>query len=87
MENRPQTGQVRLTSRELEVLQQLSRGMQNKAIAHELGISVATVKMHIKRIMAKVRANHRMKVDSRMQLMLWFANGGTDSDQGASAQL
>lgn len=52
-------GQEPLTQREREVLQVLSRGGCNKAIAIELGISVGTVKAHVKAIMAKLQAVSR----------------------------
>jgi DNA-binding NarL/FixJ family response regulator len=42
-----------LTSRELEILDLLSRGFADKEIAPELGISVWTVHSHLKRIFAK----------------------------------
>src|SRR5918912_4327608 len=43
-----------LTTRELEVLEQIVRGKSNKAIAAALGISEATVKSHINNILSKL---------------------------------
>jgi DNA-binding NarL/FixJ family response regulator len=43
-----------LTSRELEVLRLLARGKTNRQIAQELVISVATVKVHVEHILAKL---------------------------------
>ena len=48
-----------LTSREDDVLQLLAKGMTNKAIAHELGITDHTVKFHVNAIMGKLSAQSR----------------------------
>ena len=48
-----------LTCRELQVLAQVAEGRSNKAIANELGITVDTVKAHIKNILLKLGANDR----------------------------
>ena len=45
---------ARLTARELDISLALFRGRSNKAVAHELGISVRTVEMHRAHIMAKL---------------------------------
>jgi FixJ family two-component response regulator len=44
----------RLTARELDISVALFRGLSNKAVAHDLGISVRTVEMHRAHIMAKL---------------------------------
>ena len=49
----------RLTQRELEVLQQIARGLRNKEIGGELGIAEDTVKMHVKSILEKLGVNDR----------------------------
>jgi DNA-binding NarL/FixJ family response regulator len=49
----------RLTQRELEVLQQIARGLRNKEIGGELGIAEDTVKMHVKSILMKLGVNDR----------------------------
>jgi len=48
-----------LTPRELEILQLISQGMQNKEIAASLGISEATTQVHVKNILAKLDVRHR----------------------------
>lgn len=48
-----------LTAREDEVLQLLARGLTNRAIAHELGITQHTVKFHVNAIMGKLDAQSR----------------------------
>ena len=48
-----------LTSREIEILQQVAEGNRNRDIAERLFISEGTVKVHIKHIMEKLGANDR----------------------------
>jgi DNA-binding NarL/FixJ family response regulator len=49
----------KLSEREIEVLGLISKGKSNKEIAHLLFITDNTVKMHVKRILAKLQANDR----------------------------
>ncbi len=48
-----------MTAREQEVLGQLARGLTNRAIALELGITLHTVKFHVNAIMSKLDAQSR----------------------------
>lgn len=48
-----------LTAREQEVLQHLARGLTNRAIALELGVTLHTVKFHVNAIMSKLEAQSR----------------------------
>lgn len=49
----------RLTARQRDVLAQLQQGKANKIIAHELGMSESTAKVHIRNIMRKMGATNR----------------------------
>jgi DNA-binding NarL/FixJ family response regulator len=50
----PREPDDRLTPREREVLAQLARGLPNKRIALELGVSERTVKTHVSTILGKL---------------------------------
>ncbi len=54
-----------LTDRELAVLQGISQGMSNKAIARHLNISDGTVKVHVKHVLKK------LKFRSRVEAAIW----------------
>jgi len=60
----PPANLTALTSRELEVLKLIARGLSNMEIAHRLHISAATVKTHLNRTMAK------LDLDSRAQAVV-----------------
>lgn len=50
---------VCFTPRELDLLDLLRSGIQNKQIAYQLGISKSTVKAHVRSIMMKLKAKNR----------------------------
>ena len=52
----------RLTAKQEEVLQLLRQGQSNKVIASQLGLSVATVKVHLRCIMRKLGVANRTQV-------------------------
>jgi two-component system nitrate/nitrite response regulator NarL len=56
--------------REMEVLRLLAQGTYNKQIAHALGIAEATVKVHVKSLLRK------MRVLNRTQAAVWALNNG-----------
>ena len=61
-------GEVSLSEREGQILRLLGGGKSNKVIARELGISEATVKVHVKGLLRKVR------VANRTQAAIWGLN-------------
>ena len=50
-----------LTPREREILDCLTRGRSNKAIAQELDISVDTVKLHVRNVLTKLNLSSRVE--------------------------
>jgi len=66
----PDSAEIRATGcyftpTETAVLDRLKLGKANKVIAHELGVSESTVKVHIGRIMKKLKATNRTQVVCR----------------------
>lgn len=59
-----------LTERQIDTLRMLVKGLPNKTIARNLGISEATVKVYVS---ASLRA---MNVTSRTQAVIWLAQNG-----------
>jgi two-component system, NarL family, nitrate/nitrite response regulator NarL len=49
----------KLSPREAQILRQLTQGASNKLIARDLGVAEATVKVHVKAILRKVKAANR----------------------------
>jgi DNA-binding NarL/FixJ family response regulator len=60
-DDRQQLPAPRLTDRELEVLKLVARGLNNRAIAMQLGISENTVKNHVRNILDKLQLHSRME--------------------------
>ena len=50
---------AKLTSREMEILEQINRGLSNKEIARKLRISSATVKNHVHQLLGKLGVRRR----------------------------
>jgi NarL family two-component system response regulator LiaR len=59
-----------LTEREKEVLQFVGKGLNNRAIAEKLSISVGTVKVHVSNILSK------LNVTSRTEAAVWAVQMG-----------
>jgi two-component system, NarL family, nitrate/nitrite response regulator NarL len=57
--------EANLTAREVEVLDFLAEGMCNKTIARQLGISVGTVKVHVKHVL------YKLNLHSRLEAVVW----------------
>jgi len=70
------------TPRQLSVLRCLKSGKTNKIIAYELGISVSSVKAHIRNIMNKMNATNRTEVACRAQHFEMRGTWLADDDEG-----
>jgi DNA-binding NarL/FixJ family response regulator len=64
----------RLTLRQMAVLSHLQQGKANKIIAHELGMSESTVKVHVRNIMRRMDATNRTQAAYKAQ-KLWGGAG------------
>jgi two-component system, NarL family, nitrate/nitrite response regulator NarL len=56
----------RLSNREMIVAECLSKGMPNKIIARQLGLSEPTVKVHVKAILRKLKVRNRTEAALRV---------------------
>lgn len=65
-------GEPPLTSRELQVLRLVARGLRNKEIAAQLGVSVRTVEAHIHSILNKLGASSRTEAVVHGVARGWF---------------
>lgn len=64
--SRPKSpGEAGLTEQEEKILEQISTGKSNKLIAHNLGITEGTVKVHVKHLLKK------LNLKSRVEAALW----------------
>ena len=61
MRQRAEDQQVRLTEREVEVLQLVAEGLTNAAIAERLVVSLHTVRNHVARISRKLGAHSKLE--------------------------
>ena len=50
---------TRLTNREVEILFQMARGLDNQGIADELCLQLQTVKNHASHVLSKLQADNR----------------------------
>ena len=73
----PQNSIRGLSPREQEILQLLVTGASNKMIAIRLGITEATVKVHLKTLLRKIDVNNRT------QAAIWAMNNGFTADGAA----
>ena len=56
-----------LTPKQIEVLRYLSQGLQNKQIAKAMGLSTATVKIHLNGIYMRLNVSNRIQAGLRAQ--------------------
>jgi len=55
----PQASAVALTSREMQVLRGVAKGLTTKRLAHELGIRAPSIETHLHNIFVKLKATNR----------------------------
>jgi len=67
-----------LSQRETQILRCLLNGNSNKMIANHLGITEATVKVHLKSLLRKINASNRT------QAAIWAMNNGVGDEASAS---
>jgi two-component system nitrate/nitrite response regulator NarL len=66
----------KLSNREMQILRYLTHGASNKHIARELGLTEATIKVHIKAILRKVKAANRTQAAMWAQQHMNLAANG-----------
>lgn len=71
--------QARLSEREIQILHCLVAGSSNKAIANRLDVTEATVKVHLKSILRKIKAQNRT------QAAIWAINHGLGNSGDVSS--
>ena len=75
---RHRDGTVSLSERENQILRYLTAGSRNKLIAYDLGITEATVKVHIRSLLRKLGA------DNRTQAAIWAMNNRAPVESSAA---
>lgn len=60
-ENKTQAEEIKLTAREIEVLEQLSKGLKYEAIAQNLFLSAGTVRKHVENIYTKLQVHNKLE--------------------------
>jgi DNA-binding NarL/FixJ family response regulator len=65
-----------MTARELAVIRAIQQGKPNKTIAYQLNMCESTVKLHLRKVMKKLKAKNRTEVAIKAQTGLFdrFAN-------------
>lgn len=69
-QERIRVGDIPLSQRELDIIRHLATGHSNKAIAKDLSITEATVKVHLKTVLRKIG------VTNRTQVAIWAVQHG-----------
>lgn len=70
--------QLPLTERQAEVAERVAHGLSNKEVARELGLSVETVRVHVREAAGRLPG----PAWPRHRLTLWFLNGAEDKQRG-----
>lgn len=70
-----QVESMKLTARELEILQLVSQGLSNKQIAENLFLSLHTVKNHIHSILDKLQVRRRLDAVAYARQRRWLKGG------------
>ncbi len=78
--DQPALGSVGLSDRESQILSCLVSGNSNKVIANRLSITEATVKVHMKSLLRKI------KVSNRTQAAIWAVNHGMAQTTALAAE-
>jgi len=60
-ENQSTQEDIQLTTREIEVLEQLSKGLKYHLIADNLYLSVGTIRKHIENIYSKLQVHNKLE--------------------------
>jgi DNA-binding NarL/FixJ family response regulator len=61
---------IKLTAREMEILEKAAQGMQNKLIAAEFNLSENTVKVHLHNIISKLGVHNRTEAAAKYHQLL-----------------
>ncbi|MDQ7004364.1 MAG: response regulator transcription factor [Ghiorsea sp.] len=61
----PRQDTVSLTARQMDILQHLHQGQQNKVIAYQLNLSEATVKVHVRHVFSVLGVKNRTQAVQR----------------------
>ena len=79
-----------LTPRETEVLYHVAAGLQNKEVARNLGLSLATVRNHVHNILVKLGVHSKLEAVSLSFRNGWIleaeATSGADQPSPSSAR-
>ncbi len=60
-EDLPNKEEYNLTAREIEVLEQLSKGLKYNTIAENLFLSVGTIRKHVENIYTKLQVHNKLE--------------------------
>jgi DNA-binding NarL/FixJ family response regulator len=66
-EREPPPPELRLTSREMEIVELIDQGLSNKEIAQRLSIALPTVKNHVHSILDKLQVHRRAEAAARLR--------------------